>query len=47
MVNAETFRTSFKAVGKNSENMNSRIFNFSTIQNIINYAKYKNAKCIV
>jgi hypothetical protein len=36
MVNAETFRTALKAVGKNSENMSSKIYNF-------NYAKYKDA----
>ena len=34
MVNAETFRTALKAVGKNSENMSSKIYNFSTMQNI-------------
>ena len=27
MVNAETFRTSLKVVGKNSKNMSSRIYN--------------------
>ena len=34
MGKAVTFRTAFKAVGKNSENMSSRIYNFSTMQNI-------------
>lgn len=34
MVNAMTFRTVLKAVGKNSENMSLRIYSFSTIQNI-------------
>ena len=34
MVNAGTFRTALKAVGKNSENMSSKIYNFSTMQNI-------------
>jgi hypothetical protein len=29
MVNAETFRTALKAVGKNSENMSPRLYNFS------------------
>jgi len=32
--NAETFRTALKAVGRNSENMSSGIYNFSTMQNI-------------
>jgi hypothetical protein len=39
MVNAMYFRTALKAVGKNSENMSSRIYSFSTIQNI--KMKYK------
>jgi hypothetical protein len=34
MVNAMTSRTALKAVGKNPENMSSRMYNFSTIQNI-------------
>ena len=34
MVNGVTFRTALKAVGKNSENMSSKIYNFSTMQNI-------------
>ena len=34
MVNAVTFRTAFKAVAKNSENMSSRMYNVSTMQNI-------------
>ena len=34
MGKAVTFRTAFKAVGKNSENMSSRMYNFSTMQNI-------------
>jgi hypothetical protein len=34
MVNGETAKTALKAVGKNSENMSSKIYNFSTIQNI-------------
>ena len=42
MVNAETFRTALKAVGKNSENMSSKIYNFSTMQNIrMQYELYK------
>ena len=34
MVTAVTFRIALKAVGKNSENMSSKIYNFSTMQNI-------------
>jgi hypothetical protein len=34
MVNAATFRRALKAVGKNSENMTSKIYNFSTMPNI-------------
>ena len=34
MLNSVTFRTALKAVGKNSENMSSKIYNFSTMQNI-------------
>jgi hypothetical protein len=34
MVNTMTFNTALKAVGKNFENMNSKIYNFSTMQNI-------------
>lgn len=34
MVNTGTFRTALKAMGKNSENMSSKIYNFSTMQNI-------------
>ena len=34
MGKAVTFRTAFKAVGKNSENMSSRMYNFSTMQSI-------------
>jgi hypothetical protein len=42
MTNAVTFRTALKAVGKNSENMSSRIYNFSTMQNIrIQYEFYE------
>jgi hypothetical protein len=29
-----TFRTAFKAVGKNVENMSWKIYNFSTMQNV-------------
>jgi hypothetical protein len=29
-----TFRTALKALGKNAENMSSKICNFSTMQNI-------------
>jgi hypothetical protein len=32
MVNTEIFRTALKAVGKNSENMSSKICNLSTMQ---------------
>ena len=34
MVNTVTFSTALKAVGKNSKNMSSKIYNFSTMQNI-------------
>ena len=34
IVNSETFWIALKAVGKNSENMSSKIYNFSTTQNI-------------
>ena len=34
MVNAMTLRSALKIVGKNSENMSSRMFNFSTIQDM-------------
>jgi hypothetical protein len=41
MVNAETFKIALKAVGKNSENMSSRVHNFSSMQNIrIQYELY-------
>jgi hypothetical protein len=37
-----TFRTTIKAVGKNTENMSSKIYNFSTIQNMrMQYKLYK------
>jgi hypothetical protein len=34
MVNTVTFTTALKAVGKNSENLSSRMHNFSSMQNI-------------
>ena len=34
MVNTRTFRSALKAVEKNSKNMNSKIYNFSTMQKI-------------
>ena len=34
MVTAVTFRTAFEAVGNNSEKISSRMYNFSTMQNI-------------
>jgi hypothetical protein len=34
MGNAVTFRTAFKAVAKNSENMSSRMYNFSAMQSM-------------
>jgi hypothetical protein len=34
MINAMTLRKALKDVGKNSENMSSKICNFSTMQNI-------------
>ena len=42
MVNTVTFRTALKAVGKNTENMSLKIYNFSTMQNIrVFYELYK------
>jgi hypothetical protein len=36
------FRAAFKALAKNSENMNSKIYNFPTMQNIrIHHKLYK------
>jgi hypothetical protein len=29
-----TFRTALRAVGKNSKNVSSKIYNFSTMQNV-------------
>jgi hypothetical protein len=41
-VNAVTFRTALKAVGKNSQNMRSKIHTFSTMKNIrMHYELYK------
>jgi hypothetical protein len=34
MVNARTFGTALKAVGKNSKNISLKIYNFSTMQKI-------------
>jgi len=34
MVNVRTFRIAIKAMEKNSKNMNSKIYNFSTMQKI-------------
>jgi hypothetical protein len=40
--NAEISRTTLQAVERNSENMSSRIYNFSSMQNIrIQYELYK------
>jgi hypothetical protein len=42
LVKAEAFRTMFKAMRKNSENMISKIYSFSTMQNIkMQYKFYK------
>ena len=42
MVKAETFRTNLKVVEKNPENMSSRVYNFSTMENIrMQYELYK------
>jgi hypothetical protein len=42
MVSAETSRIALKAVGKNSETMSSKIYNFSTMQKIrMQYELYK------
>ena len=36
------FRTALKAVGKNTENKSSKVYNFSTMQNIrMQYELYK------
>jgi hypothetical protein len=35
------FRTALKAVGKNSENMRSKIYNFSAMQNIRSFTDLK------
>ena len=34
MANSETFQAVLKHVGKNSENMSSKIYDFSTMQNM-------------
>ena len=34
MINPEIFKTAFKAMGKNSENTSSKMYNFSSMQNI-------------
>jgi hypothetical protein len=42
MVSAMTFRKALKAIGKNSEYMSRRMYNFSTMQNIMmQYELYK------
>ena len=42
MVSAGTFRTTLKAVKRSSKNMSSKIYNFSTMQNIrMLYELYK------
>jgi hypothetical protein len=41
MLNAEIFRTALKAVGKNSENMSSKIDNFSTKYIRMQYELYE------
>ena len=42
IVNAVTFRTAFKAVGKNSEINEFKIYNFSAMQNIrMHYELYE------
>ena len=42
MVNPVTFRTALKAVGKNSENISSKIYNFSVMQTTrMKYEIYK------
>lgn len=33
-LNIVTFRTALRAVGKNSKNVSSKIYNFSTMQNV-------------
>ena len=47
MVNAMTFRTSINTVGKNSENMSSKVYNFSHMQNKrVQYELYKGFICL-
>jgi hypothetical protein len=42
MANTMTFRIALKAVGKNSDNLSLRMYNFSTMQNIrIQYELYE------
>ena len=42
MVNVVTFSTALKAVGKNSENTSSRMYYFSTLQNVrMQYESYE------
>jgi hypothetical protein len=42
MANAVTFKTTLKAMGKNSENMSSRMYNLSIMQNIrMKYESYE------
>jgi hypothetical protein len=44
IINTETFRKALKAVEKNSENLSSKIYNFSTMQNIrMQYELYEGA----
>jgi hypothetical protein len=45
VINAKTFKTALKAVGKNSENMSSKIHNFSTMQNIMMQYKLNKELC--
>ena len=45
-VNTVTFGTALKAMGKNSENMSSKIHNFSTMQNIMMQYKLNKELCI-
>ena len=42
MANTKAFSTSLRAVGENFENLGSKIYNFSTMQNIrMQYELYK------
>jgi hypothetical protein len=41
IANVVTFKTALNGVGKNSENMSPRVYNFSNMQNMIQYELYE------